>query len=52
MVLILVVKAFYFMLPAYFANMAPIIVKNLFKSVAVPIDHNKKFNSISVLGKK
>lgn len=51
MVLILVVKAFYFMLPAYFANMAPVIVKNLFKSVAVPIDLNKKFNDESILGK-
>ena len=51
MVLILIIKAFYFMLPAYFANMAPVIVKNLFKSIAAPIDLNKKFNDKSILGK-
>lgn len=40
---------FYFMLPAYFANMAPVIVKriNLFN---FPIDFNKKLNGRPVLG--
>jgi len=29
------------MLPAYFANMAPVIVKNRFKKLAVPVDFGK-----------
>ena len=43
-------KCFYLMLPAYFANMAPVMVKriNLF---AFPIDFNKKLNKNPVLGK-
>lgn len=51
MIWILILKAFYFMLPAYFANMAPVIVKNLFKSIAIPIDFNKTLNDKPVLGK-
>ena len=51
MVLTLIAGAFYFMLPAYFANMAPVIVKNLFKSLAVPIDFDKKLNNKPILGK-
>lgn len=34
-------KCFYFMLPAYFANMAPLIVRNWFKKIAVPIDFGR-----------
>lgn len=34
-------KCFYFMLPAYFANMAPVISKNWFNKLAVPIDSGK-----------
>lgn len=34
-------KSFYFMLPAYFANMAPVIVKNWFNKLAIPIDLGK-----------
>lgn len=43
-------KCFYFMLPAYFANMAPVIVKriNLF---VFPIDFNKEFNNKPIFGK-
>ena len=43
-------KCFYLMLPAYFANMAPVMVKkiNLF---AFPIDFNKQINNTPVLGK-
>ena len=48
---ILILKAFYFMLPAYFANMAPVIVKNLFKSTAIPLDFNKTLGNKPVLGK-
>ena len=45
-----VLRCFYLMLPAYFANMAPVMVKriNLF---AFPIDSNKKLNGESILGK-
>jgi len=51
MVFILILKAFYFMLPAYFANMAPVIVKKLFNKTAVPVDFNKKINGKPMLGK-
>ena len=48
--IIFLLKCFYLMLPAYFANMAPVIVKkiNLF---VYPIDFNKKINNEHVLGK-
>ncbi len=44
-----VLKCFYLMLPAYFANMAPVIVKkiNLFD---FPLDFNKKLNNKPILG--
>ena len=47
---LLTLKCFYLMLPAYFANMAPVIVKkiNLF---AFPIDFNRTMNDKPVLGK-
>ncbi len=35
------VNCFYFMMPAYFANMAPVIVKNCCNKLAVPIDFGK-----------
>ncbi len=38
------------MLPAYFANMAPIIVKNRFSFLAVPIDGGKKIGGKPILG--
>lgn len=43
-------KCFYFMLPAYFANMAPVLVKriNLF---VFPVDFDKTINGKPVLGK-
>jgi len=43
-------KCAYFMLPAYFANMAPVMVKkvNLF---AFPIDFNKEMGNKPILGK-
>ena len=45
-----ILKCFYLMLPAYFANMAPVMVKkiNLF---VFPIDFNKQINNKPVLGK-
>jgi CDP-2,3-bis-(O-geranylgeranyl)-sn-glycerol synthase len=39
------------MLPAYFANMAPVIVKDAFKSLKVPIDFNKKIKNKPIFGK-
>ena len=48
--LIFVLKCFYLMLPAYFANMAPVMVKkiNLF---VFPIDFNKEIGDKPILGK-
>ena len=48
-ILLFLLKCFYLMLPAYFANMAPVIVKkiNLF---AFPIDFGKKINNKPILG--
>ena len=45
-----ILRCFYLMLPAYFANMAPVMVKkiNLF---VYPIDFNKKINNKPILGK-
>ena len=45
-----ILKCFYLMLPAYFANMAPVIVKkiNLF---VFPIDFNEQFNKKPIFGK-
>ncbi|MFO8016028.1 MAG: CDP-archaeol synthase [Candidatus Woesearchaeota archaeon] len=34
----LVIKSFYFMLPAYLANAAPVLTKNVLKSLARPLD--------------
>lgn len=45
-----VLKCFYLMLPAYFANMAPVIVKkiNLF---VLPVDFNRQINNKPIFGK-
>ena len=47
---IFILKCFYLMLPAYFANMAPVMVKNI-DLFNFPIDFNKKINNKPVLGK-
>lgn len=47
----LILQCFYLMLPAYFANMAPVIVKNIFNKLKVPIDFNKKINNKPVFGR-
>lgn len=49
-IVIFTLKCLYLMLPAYFANMAPVIVKkiNLF---AFPIDFNKEINNKPIFGK-
>ena len=38
-------------MPAYFANMAPVIVKDGFKSLKIPIDFNKKIFGKGIFGK-
>ena len=43
-------KCFYLMMPAYFANMAPVIVKKV-NFLAFPIDFGKKISSKPLLGR-
>ena len=50
MILILIAKAFYFMLPAYFSNMAPVIMKNSFRRLAVPVDSGKRLAGKEIFG--
>ena len=45
-----VLKCFYLMLPAYFANMAPVIVKKI-DFLAFPIDLSKTLGKKPILGK-
>lgn len=47
---IFLLKCFYLMLPAYLANMAPVIIKKV-DLFAFPIDFNKQINNKPVLGK-
>jgi len=47
----LILQCFYFILPAYVANMAPVIVKDGFKSLKIPIDFNKKILGRNIFGK-
>ncbi|MFH2027903.1 MAG: CDP-2,3-bis-(O-geranylgeranyl)-sn-glycerol synthase [Nanoarchaeota archaeon] len=46
-----ILKCLYFMLPAYFANMAPVLVKDFFKLLNFPIDFNKNFFNKPIFGK-
>jgi len=48
---IYILKIFYLMLPAYFANMAPVIMKKSFSDIKVPIDLNKKLWGKPLFGK-
>jgi len=50
MILQLILQTFYFMLPAYLANAAPVAVRNYCKALAVPLDFNKKFKGKRILG--
>ena len=43
-------KCIYLMLPAYFANMAPVIVKKI-NIFAYPVDFNAKIGNMPILGK-
>jgi len=49
-IVFLMLQSFYFMLPAYFANMAPVIFRKM-KFLDIPIDFNKKINKNPILGK-
>ena len=46
----LILQCLYFMLPAYFANMAPVIVKKI-DFLKIPIDFNKKIKNKPIFGK-
>jgi len=39
------------MLPAYFANMAPVIFKGIAKKLAFPVDFNKRIKNKPIFGK-
>ncbi len=47
----LILQCFYFMLPVYFANMAPVIVKKIFNNLAFPLDFNKTLKNKPIFGK-
>lgn len=47
----IILQCFYFMLPAYFANMAPVVAKNMFRKLTLPIDFNIKLGNHTILGK-
>ena len=51
MILELIIQTFYFMLPAYFANMAPVICKRMFNFLAKPVDFGKKLIGQPIFGK-
>ena len=46
----LILQLFYLMLPAYFANMAPVIVKKIFNNLKIPIDFDKKIGNKEIFG--
>ncbi|MFA5188272.1 MAG: CDP-archaeol synthase [Patescibacteria group bacterium] len=48
----IILQALYFMLPAYFANMAPVFAAKIFgKKLAWPLDFGKKYKGQEFLGK-
>ncbi|MCX6746050.1 MAG: CDP-archaeol synthase [Candidatus Parcubacteria bacterium] len=48
----IILQALYFMLPAYFANMAPVFATKIFSNkLAWPLDFGKKYKSQEILGK-
>ncbi len=48
--LLFLIRCFYLMLPAYFANMAPVMVKKI-NLLAFPIDFNRTLNNKPIFGK-
>ncbi len=49
-IILLLLSCFYFMLPAYFANMAPVIVKKI-NFIKIPIDFGKTLDNKPIFGK-
>lgn len=47
----IILQCFYFILPAYFANMAPVVAKNMFSKLTFPIDFDIKLGKYTILGK-
>jgi len=46
----IILQLMYFMLPAYGANMSPILGKNILKSFAKPLDFGYKWKGKRILG--
>ncbi|MEK6949391.1 MAG: CDP-2,3-bis-(O-geranylgeranyl)-sn-glycerol synthase [Nanoarchaeota archaeon] len=46
----IILQCVYFILPAYFANMAPVIVKDFFKKIAIPLDFGKTLGDKPIFG--
>lgn len=46
----IIAQLFYFFLPVALANMAPVIFKNYFRSLAIPIDAGKKIGNVEIFG--
>lgn len=46
----LILQTLYLFLPALLANMTPVLVKNIFKSLAKPVDFGKTFRGKRILG--
>ena len=49
-IIILIVGIGYYLLPAYAANMAPVLLQRTLKRMATPIDMGKKFKGKPILG--
>lgn len=51
--ILLILQSTYFIIPAYFANMAPVIAKKIkiLKSADKPIDNNKQLNGKPIFGR-
>jgi CDP-2,3-bis-(O-geranylgeranyl)-sn-glycerol synthase len=47
----MLLQVLYLLLPAYFSNMAPVIVRNCCTWMAIPIDFNKRLNGKPIFGK-
>lgn len=48
--MLLVLKLIWLMMPAYFANMTPVLTRNLFKKLAFPLDLGKTFQNKRIFG--
>src|SRR3989344_4035890 len=48
--MMIILQTLYFFLPAYLANASPVIVKDLFKSLAKPVDFGMKYRGRRILG--